>query len=327
MSFAKFNSSLFYELAKKHQLSPREIEVCRTLFLGKTTVKEISTILSISPLTVRNHLDSIYSKFGCKSKTELLIKSINYAQEVYQKWVHYIRPPRVLIVDDESEICELLKAQLEEQYIMVYQADNKQKAMQIIQGQIIDFIICDIVMPHGSGLEILEEVKKIHNLVPRIIFISGHFHDVKELYAKGAIGYFTKPIEIDEVINYLMGYYTNIFCHPMQGLLGPAKNEKTFVIKEVIKVNENQLGLGGLAFYYPQNLDFIVDQCPVELEVEYKGMEYKVIGELVWAKQSEKIQGSYAYGVRYHSLYADEISKLAHFAQMNQVKSFIPALH
>ena len=88
---------------------------------------------------------------------------------------------RVLIVDDDQTVLEILAAYLDRNggYETVTTSDPK-KALEIVQNNTIDLLIADIMMPDLLGPKLFDEVKKVS---PRTacIFISGYGEEIYNL--------------------------------------------------------------------------------------------------------------------------------------------------
>ncbi|HVO66924.1 MAG TPA: response regulator [Syntrophales bacterium] len=107
---------------------------------------------------------------------------------------------RVLVVDDEENIRQILKEYLDEFGYEVACAVNGQEAIQIYKNGHFDIILSDLVMRPVNGLELLSEVKKVD---PDAVFImiTGYpsIESALEAVKKGAKDYITKPFNIDEI--------------------------------------------------------------------------------------------------------------------------------
>ncbi len=105
---------------------------------------------------------------------------------------------RVLIVDDETNMCSIIRDILVEDGYEVMVAGNGREALGVVQKTVPDLIITDINMPCMSGLDLLREVKNLH---PQIQFIIMTAFGELETYLKamnnGAFDYITKPLNIE----------------------------------------------------------------------------------------------------------------------------------
>ncbi|TKJ42323.1 hypothetical protein CEE37_01185 [candidate division LCP-89 bacterium B3_LCP] len=105
---------------------------------------------------------------------------------------------RVLIVDDEEEICELLSGFLESQEYETFQATTGADAITLLKEARPHILLLDIRMPEMNGVEILRKIRSIDNEIC-IIMITG-YHDVEiaqETLKLGASDFITKPIDLD----------------------------------------------------------------------------------------------------------------------------------
>lgn len=80
---------------------------------------------------------------------------------------------RLLVVDDEVEICQMLQRHFLLLGYDVETASNGETALQILSSNLIDIMISDIVMPKMNGVELLKEVSISYPMV-RTIMITGY---------------------------------------------------------------------------------------------------------------------------------------------------------
>jgi len=105
---------------------------------------------------------------------------------------------KILIVDDEPDIIEILKYNLDKEGYDVKSANNGKKAVEKAKKYIPDIIILDVMMPEMDGIEACQELKKISKLSnTRIIFLSARGEDFTQIAAfdAGADDYVTKPVK------------------------------------------------------------------------------------------------------------------------------------
>ena len=105
----------------------------------------------------------------------------------------------ILIADDEKEIVRLLRMYIEANDNIVYEANNGQEALQILERENIDLAIVDIMMPKKNGYEIIKEIRK-GRYIP-ILVISAKVELPDRVFGMdlGADDYITKPFEPLEV--------------------------------------------------------------------------------------------------------------------------------
>ena len=107
-------------------------------------------------------------------------------------------PSRILITDDEEEICSTLAEYLEDKGYEVFQATNGREALRLLKEVRPHLMLLDIRMPEYDGIEILRKVRKIDNQVGVIMITA--FHDVniaQEALKLGACDFVTKPVDLN----------------------------------------------------------------------------------------------------------------------------------
>lgn len=105
---------------------------------------------------------------------------------------------KVLIVDDESDILELLKYNLSKEGYDVKTASNGIKGVEIAKTFIPDLILLDIMMPKQDGVETCRQIREIPELANVfVIFLTARSEEYSEVAAfeMGADDYITKPIK------------------------------------------------------------------------------------------------------------------------------------
>ena len=121
---------------------------------------------------------------------------------------------RILIVDDEEDICMILSYSLQKAGYEVLVAHSAEEALELLQSPIahtpspIDLILLDIMMGEMSGLEMAERLKsengkvKSENHIPPIIFLTALSDEdtVLQGFQLGADDYISKPFRIAEVL-------------------------------------------------------------------------------------------------------------------------------
>ena len=107
---------------------------------------------------------------------------------------------KVLVVDDEEDIVEVIQDRLEAYGFTVVTAGNGLEALKKLSMEKFDGIFLDIKMPEMGGIEALEQIRKKGLKIPIIILTSSSTKEVViEAMAKGADDYVLKPFEWEEL--------------------------------------------------------------------------------------------------------------------------------
>jgi CheY-like chemotaxis protein len=107
---------------------------------------------------------------------------------------------RVLLVDDEKDIIEVIQDRLEAYGFTVVTAATGVEALKALSVERFDGIFLDVKMPEMGGIEALEEIRKKDEKIPIIIITSSSTREAAiEALAKGANDFVLKPFEWQEL--------------------------------------------------------------------------------------------------------------------------------
>jgi len=81
-------------------------------------------------------------------------------------------PSRILVIDDDPQIREMIREVLERKDHTVFEADNGNKGLRSARSEPVDIVITDIIMPDKDGLETIAELRSSFPGI-KIIAISG----------------------------------------------------------------------------------------------------------------------------------------------------------
>ena len=118
-----------------------------------------------------------------------------------------VPPARILTIDDEDLVREILTAYLEDSGFEVIQASNGQAGIDLIRRESPDLVLCDLRMPGMDGLQVLATVTREFPELP-ILVVSGMggMSDAIQALKLGAWDYVTKPIEDMAVLEHAIGH-------------------------------------------------------------------------------------------------------------------------
>ncbi|MEA2033531.1 MAG: response regulator [Euryarchaeota archaeon] len=109
---------------------------------------------------------------------------------------------RILVVDDEKELCTRIKRELDKEGYEAAVAYDGIEGMEYFKNNRVDVVIADIKMPGMNGLEMLEKCRAInHDFVPIIITGFGDQEKAITALRLGAFEYLRKPISLEELIS------------------------------------------------------------------------------------------------------------------------------
>jgi len=105
---------------------------------------------------------------------------------------------RILIVDDEKNICEFLREALKDSYARVDVAYDGGNAIRLIRSCRYDVVVTDLKLPDMWGMEVLKSAKREDEYI-EVIIITGYasFESASEAINIGVTSYLTKPLSLD----------------------------------------------------------------------------------------------------------------------------------
>lgn len=187
---------------------------------------------------------------------------------------------KVLIVDDEPKLREGMRTLIpweEQGYTVVATAANGFEALEKFQTHAPKLILADIRMPGMDGLDLIAELRD-RGADCHVLILSGHadFEYAKRAISYHVDGYLLKPVDEDELLNYLKELRETIeqeeFLSRLQAE-GPVRNDETLLRdllqpRENIEAAEDAAAILGL-------LDRSLEVVLVELKGLHKGEAYR----------------------------------------------------
>lgn len=107
---------------------------------------------------------------------------------------------KILIVDDQFGIRILLNEVFQLAGYTTFQAANGKKALELAEEHSPDLVLLDVKIPGMDGIEILKKLKETNPEIPVIIMTAYGEQDlINEAIDSGAVTYFSKPFDINEL--------------------------------------------------------------------------------------------------------------------------------
>ena len=163
---------------------------------------------------------------------------------------------KILVVDDDLNICELLKLYLENDGYTVITANDGKAAVDAFEAKSPDLVLLDIMLPKIDGWQVCREIRKTSSVPIIMLTAKGETFDKVLGLELGADDYVTKPFEAKEVMARVKAVLRRT-----KGDGDDNTNEKKTVIYDNLEINivNYELKVKGVA----------VDTPPKELELIY----------------------------------------------------------
>lgn len=161
---------------------------------------------------------------------------------------------KILVVDDEKSIAEILKFNLVKEGFEVYVAFDGQEAIDIVHKNLPDLMLLDLMLPKMDGLEVCRTVRQTHDLP--IIMLTAKDSEIDKVLGLelGADDYVTKPFSNRELI-------ARVKANLRRKSKSPASEEEK---------DKSEIDLGGLIIHEDA---YIVSKNGVEIELTHREFE------------------------------------------------------
>jgi two-component system OmpR family response regulator len=107
---------------------------------------------------------------------------------------------RILIVDDDPNIRELLRVLLKNEGYEIYEAEDGVKALKLLENVKVEMVILDIMMPNMDGWELCREVRRLYDLPMLMLTAKGETMQKVKGFELGTDDYLVKPFEPQELL-------------------------------------------------------------------------------------------------------------------------------
>ncbi len=107
---------------------------------------------------------------------------------------------KILVVDDDQNICELLRLYIEKEGFEVVIANDGRKALEMFEQENPDLIMLDIMLPELDGWQVCREIRKKSQCPIIMLTAKGEVFDKVLGLELGADDYVVKPFEAKEVV-------------------------------------------------------------------------------------------------------------------------------
>ncbi len=107
----------------------------------------------------------------------------------------------ILVVDDDKNTRQLIKAVLENERYTVFTAEDGEAALEVLDTKHIDLVVLDIMMPKLDGYEFTKIVREGNDSLPILMISAKHLpKDKQKGFLVGTDDYMTKPIDEIEML-------------------------------------------------------------------------------------------------------------------------------
>lgn len=223
----------------------------------------------------------------------------------------------LLVVDDESDLRDIVSSELEFMGAEVHQAENIVAAQKLMNQHKIDLIISDIRMPGGTGIDLLNIVKAKNESAPMIL-ITG-FADIttEDAFDKGAEALVNKPFKLDDLIKLAVRYTSPMKERfkesvPADKVVHPAAPDVHF-------------GRGGLTLAVDLKGKRVDVGEAVKFDFDYQNHKFSGEGICRWLRVPEAPGGKAVMGLEFMKLDDQSLKNFGKLVEGKKVVPYIPS--
>ena len=115
---------------------------------------------------------------------------------------------QILIVEDEEDLCSLIASQLRTDALLVDEALNAEKGLELMKDTQYDLVLTDIRLPGMDGIQMMKKVLAEYDHKPTFFVMSG-FSDYseQEILESGGTRFFSKPSDITDLFSAIEKFF------------------------------------------------------------------------------------------------------------------------
>ncbi len=243
----------------------------------------------------------------------------------------FFKDKKILVVDDEEGIRDLVVGELEFNGAICYQAESGQGAVEVYKAQKLNAVISDIRMPNGDGLYFLETIRDL-NLDPcTMIFMTG-FSDIplEEFYDRGVEAVIAKPFRLEQ----LMATLEMALTVPRMAWRRAARVVAVLNIEldwaglsAPILTKTYNFGRGGI-FVQTMKKDMPKVGARARFKIFYihEGKDEVLAGELIvrWVRSEPELGIPSGFGAEFVGMSQEQMDEIASITGLARTRVYIP---
>lgn len=108
---------------------------------------------------------------------------------------------KILVVEDNKNLRRLMTAYLKRSNYETYEAGDGVQALDVLDKNHVDLIVCDIMMPYMDGYELTKQLRDANYMLPILMVTAKDtLDDKRQGFLLGVDDYMVKPIDMDEMV-------------------------------------------------------------------------------------------------------------------------------
>lgn len=234
----------------------------------------------------------------------------------------------ILVVDDETDLRDIVASELEFMGAKIFQAPNVETAQNILSKNSVDLVVSDIRMPGASGIDLLKYVKSRDVNVPPMILITG-FADIttEDAFGNGAEALLSKPFKLEELVQTAHKLVMPV-RERFRELATPHRTV-SFIFPEALKAKLDRgdcaIGRGGLSMMMDMNSKRMDLNQVMKFQLQFTDVTLEGMAICRWWKVLEQSNRT-VMGLEFVYLNDSTLNYCLKFWESGPIIPFIPIL-
>ena len=240
--------------------------------------------------------------------------------------------PKILLVDDEKDLLEVLEFRFKNEGFEVLTAEDGEAALKILMHEKINVVISDIQMPGIDGIRLLDTIRSQDVEKPVVILTTGYTHiTLEEAYNKGVQAVFSKPFDFKSLlacVRRFLSYETGprFPASTIREIYNPALKMSFNSFNDARDGKLINIGRGGFFIQLPkENLPKANET--ITFEFTFSGetqLTLKGSGVVRWVRSQPELGLPVGCGIEFKELEEEVYSKLILIINKLRTEYYIP---
>lgn len=323
---AQTNTTLASELrdfATRWHLTPRETEILNLISRGVVRIKDIAEQLTLSPNTVNNHINSIFTKTQTRSKSQLLAIILDHISQRAERFRLFGRTPSLIYLGSETSETQGVMQALRQAGLACDLTSSPETFLHQLRWGLFQFAVIDADVVSQDWSTWLKNNHITSDPRLHVIMVgSSNRIDCATAMNYGAGDCLTKPFTAQALYDAVMAQFVENDSHKMAFNHARMSNQAV-----TLKVDPSYVGRGGL--FLPQNMiagNELDNGDVFDLHMQMPDTTTPVAGrmQVVWKRLQPNANGDIGYGARFVNLSLSDRKRLLDFVSRHKIESYIP---
>jgi DNA-binding CsgD family transcriptional regulator/ActR/RegA family two-component response regulator len=313
------------EFASRWHLTPRETEILNLISRGVVRIKDIAEQLTLSPNTVNNHINSIFTKTQTRSKSQLLAIILDHISQRAERFRLFGRTPSLVYLGAETSETQGVMQALRQAGLSCELTSNPETFLHQLRWGLFQYAVIDAdIISQDWSLWLKNNRLGSDPRIHVIIVGSSNKVDCATAMNFGAGDCLVKPFTAQSLYDAVMAQFVENDSHKMA--FNHAKLSQQAAV--TMKVEAGHMGRGGV--FVPHgalnSTNELENGDVFDLQVQMPDVPTPIVGraQVVWKRSPSSTTGAHGYGARFVNLSLSDRKRIYDFISRHKIESYIP---